>query len=87
VYTHQDIYKFDKKIKEFFDKGLINNSKRPHSSTAFMIRNHVGEKRGKVRMVITKSLMIIPSLMVIIFLTKLFRSIEFKEHLGSQNGL
>ena len=35
------------------DKGLIRNSKSPHTNPAFMIRNHAEEKRGKVRMVIS----------------------------------
>ena len=52
VYTHQDIQEFDKQIKEFFDKGLIRNSKRPYTNHAFMVRNHVEEKREKARMVI-----------------------------------
>jgi len=50
VYTHQDIQKFDKQIKELLDKGLIRNSKSPHTSPAFMIRNHAEEKRGKATM-------------------------------------
>ena len=52
VYTHQDIQEFDKQIKELLDKGLIQNSKSPHTSPAFMVRNHAEEKRGKARMVI-----------------------------------
>ena len=52
VYTHQDIQEFNKQIKELLDKRLIRNSKSPHSSPAFMVRNHAEEKRGKARMVI-----------------------------------
>ena len=52
VYTLQDIQKFDKQIKKLLDKGLIRNSKSPHTSLAFMVRNHAEEKRGKARMVI-----------------------------------
>ena len=52
VYTQQDIQEFDKQIKELLDKGLIRNSKSPHTSHAFMVWNHVEEKRGKVRIVI-----------------------------------
>ena len=33
-------------------KRLIRNSKSPHTSPAFMVRNHAEEKRGKARMVI-----------------------------------
>jgi len=50
VYTHQDIQEFDKQIK--VDKGLIKNSRSPHTSLAFMARNNAEEKRGKTRMVI-----------------------------------
>ena len=52
VYIHQDIQEFNKQIKELLDKGLIRNSKSPHTSPAFMVRNQVEEKRGKARMVI-----------------------------------
>ena len=45
VYTYQDIQEFDKQIKELLDKGLIRNSKSPHTSPAFMVRNHAEEKR------------------------------------------
>ena len=47
VYIHQDIQEFNKQIKELLDKGLIRNSKSPHTSPAFMVRNHAEEKRGK----------------------------------------
>jgi len=67
------------------DKGLIRISKSPHTSPAFMVRNHAEKKREKPRMVINyKSLMIILSLIVIIFLIKQSFSTEFKESLGSQ---
>ena len=49
VYTHQDIQKFDKQIKELLDKGSIRNCKSPHISLTFMVRNHTEEKKGKVR--------------------------------------
>jgi len=49
VFTHQE---FNKKIKELLDKGLIRNSRSPHTSPAFMVRNHAEEKIGKARMVI-----------------------------------
>ena len=52
VYTHQDIQEFDKQIKEILDKGLIRNSKSPHTSPTFIVRNHAEEKSGKARMVI-----------------------------------
>jgi len=52
VYRHQDIQEFDKQIKEILDKWLIRNSRSPHTSSAFMVRNHAEEKREKVRMVI-----------------------------------
>jgi len=63
VYTHQDIQEFNKQIKELLDKGLIRNSKNPHISLAFMVRNYAEEKREKPRTVINyKSLMIIRGL-------------------------
>jgi len=40
------------KIKELLDKGLIRNSKSPHTSPTFIVRNHAEEKSGKARMVI-----------------------------------
>ncbi|XP_021721370.1 uncharacterized protein LOC110688928 [Chenopodium quinoa] len=52
VYTYQDILEFDEQIKELLNKNLIRNSKSPHNSPAFMVRNHAEEKRGKARMVI-----------------------------------
>ena len=50
VYTHLDIQEFDKQIKELLDKWLIRNTRSPHTSPAFMIRNHAEEKGGKARM-------------------------------------
>ena len=47
VYMHQDIQEFDKQIKELLEKGLIQNSKSPHTSPAFMVRNHAEEKEEK----------------------------------------
>ena len=47
VYTHQDIQEFNKQIKELLDKGLIRNSKSPHTSPAFMVRNHADEKKER----------------------------------------
>ena len=44
VYTHKDIQDFDKQIKQLLDKGLIRNSKTPHTSLAFMVRNHAKKK-------------------------------------------
>ena len=34
------------------DKGLIRNSESPHSSVAFMVRNHTEKKREKARILI-----------------------------------
>ena len=52
VYTHLDIQEFNKQIKELLDKGLIRNSRSPHTTPAFMVRSQAKEKRGKPRMVI-----------------------------------
>jgi len=52
VYTHQDIQEFDRKTKELLHKGLIRNSKSPHTSPAFMVKKHAEGKRGKARTVI-----------------------------------
>jgi len=38
---------FDKQIKELLEKGLIRDTRTPHRSHAFMIRNHAKEKREK----------------------------------------
>ena len=48
VYTHQDIQEFDKQIKELLEKGLIQNSKSPHTSPAFMVRNHAKKQEEKL---------------------------------------
>ncbi|KAA3485339.1 RNA-directed DNA polymerase-like protein [Gossypium australe] len=52
IYTKQDIDEFDIQIKELLDKGLIEETTSPHSSPAFMVRNHAEIKRGKARMAI-----------------------------------
>ena len=44
VYTYQDILEFDEQIKELLKKKLNRNSKSPHNSLAFMVRNHAEEK-------------------------------------------
>ena len=48
VYTDQDIQEFNKQIKELLDKGIIRNRKSPHTSTAFMLRNHAEKKEEKL---------------------------------------
>jgi len=89
VYTHKDIQEFDKQIKKLLDKGLIRNSKSLLTSSAFMVRNHVEEKRGKAIMVINYKKFndnnvfngyYIPNKTVIFF-------IEFKAPLILKNGL
>jgi len=68
VYTHQDIEEFDKQIKELLDKGLIRNSRSPQTGPTFMVRNVAKKREEKLEWYsITKSSMIIPSLMAIIF--------------------
>ena len=52
VYTYKDQQEFKEQIDELLKKKLIRESKSPHSSPAFMVRNHAEEKRGKARMVI-----------------------------------
>ena len=47
VHTHQDIQEFDKQIKELSNKGLIRNSKSPHISPVFIVRNHAEQKKQK----------------------------------------
>jgi len=85
VYTHQDIQEFDKQIKELLDKGLIRNRKSPHTSPAFMMRNHVEEKRGKARMVINYKKLNDNTVFDGYYIpNKLSFSIEFKELPGSQ---
>jgi len=51
AYTHQGIQEFNKQIKEILDNALTS-SKSPHTSPAFLVRNHTKEKRGKARIVI-----------------------------------
>ena len=48
VCTHKDIQEFDEQIKELLDKGLIRNSKSPHTSPVFMVRNHLKKKEEKL---------------------------------------
>lgn len=45
-------YNFKNQISELIKLNLIQESKSPHSSPTFMVRNHNEEKRGKARMVI-----------------------------------
>ena len=52
IYTRQDIDKFDIQTQELLEKKLIEEITSPHSSTAFMVRNHAELKRGKVRMMV-----------------------------------
>jgi hypothetical protein len=52
IYTKKDIDEFDIQIKELLDKNLIEETNSPHSSSAFIVRNHSEIKRGKARMVI-----------------------------------
>jgi len=53
-----------------------------------MARNHVKQKRGKVRIVISdKKFNDNTYLMVFIFLTKPFFSLEFKKPVGSQKWI
>lgn len=52
VYTYNDTEEFKKEIEDLKRKGLIRDSESPHSSPAFMVRNHVEVKRGNARMVI-----------------------------------
>jgi hypothetical protein len=47
IYTRQDINEFDIQIKELKEKCLIEETMSPHSSPAFMVRNHAEIKRGK----------------------------------------
>ena len=52
TYTKKHIDEFDIQIKELLDKQLIEETNSPHSSHAFIVRNHSEIKRGKARMVI-----------------------------------
>ena len=88
VYTYQDIQEFHKQIKELLDKRLIKNSKSPHISSAFMVRNHAEEKRGKVRMIINyKQLNNNTLFNTTVFLTKQSSLTEFKEPPSSQKWI
>ena len=48
IYTRQDIDEFDIQLQELLDKKLIKETRSPHSSPAFMVRNHVEIKREKI---------------------------------------
>ena len=52
IYSQEDIEDFKIQINELIQLDLIRESKRPHSSSAFMVRKHSEIKRGKARMVI-----------------------------------
>jgi hypothetical protein len=51
-YTKDDREEFSKQIKELLDAKLIQPSKSPHFSPAFLVNKHSEQKRGKRRMVI-----------------------------------
>ncbi|KAG6776218.1 hypothetical protein POTOM_019724 [Populus tomentosa] len=51
-YTAPDRDEFAKQIQELLDAGLIEPSKSPHFSPAFLVNKHSEQKRGKRRMVI-----------------------------------
>ena len=50
VYTYNDMEEFRKEIEDL--TGLVRDSESPHSSPAFMVRNHAEIKKRKARMVI-----------------------------------
>ena len=50
--TPSDIKEMNKQIKELLDLNLIRASSSPHSSAAFLVRNHAEILRQKARMVI-----------------------------------
>ncbi|XP_059629145.1 uncharacterized protein LOC132271707 [Cornus florida] len=52
IYLRRDIDEFDAQLQELLEKKLIERTKSPHSSPAFLVRNHSEVKRGKARMVI-----------------------------------
>ena len=52
IYTEEDKIEFKTQIKEILSLKLIRQSNSPHSSPAFMVRNHAEIKREKIRMVI-----------------------------------
>lgn len=51
-YTAEDREEFAKQISDLLKQRLIRPSISPHSSPAFLVRNHAEQKRGKARMVI-----------------------------------
>ena len=50
--TPKDIEEFKMHIEELLKLGAIRESRSPHRSAAFIVRNHAEEVRGKSRMVI-----------------------------------
>ncbi|XP_059663376.1 uncharacterized protein LOC132309041 [Cornus florida] len=52
IYLRRDIDEFDAQLQDLLEKKLIERTRSPHSSPAFMVRNHSELKRGKARMVI-----------------------------------
>src|SRR6266536_1076751 len=50
--THKDIEEFNMHIEELLKLKAIRESRSPHRSAAFIVRNHAEEVRGKSRMVI-----------------------------------
>lgn len=50
--TPKGIEEFNMHIEELLKLGAIRESKSPHRSTSFIVRNHTEEVRGKSRMVI-----------------------------------
>jgi hypothetical protein len=50
--TPKDIEEFKMHIEELLKLGAIRESRSPRRSTAFIVRNHTEEVRGKSRMVI-----------------------------------
>jgi len=51
-YTGDDREEFAKQIQELLDANLIEPSKSPHFSPAFLVNKHLEQKRGKRHMVI-----------------------------------
>ena len=52
LYNQEDKEEFQIQIQELLNQKLIRRSNSPHSSPAFMVRNHSEIKRGKPRMVV-----------------------------------